>query len=192
MQVKRIDTVVGVAMQWGYRQNPPRATKPRSKLITFILLWISWYRQTDQQFTMYFMYCTVHCASQKVMVYIIKFIINTLNASSGAYTEEERSNGRGVYRYIILWSNPDVEMVIELIPQWVLKFYTSPKTFIAPQNKFLATPLLILPHFIPPVLRTHKMTVYNIRSFCVGILNKYTHYIESLSELLNATRNLTL
>jgi len=51
------------------------------------------------------------------MVYIIKFIINTLNASSGAYTEEERSNGRGVYRYIILWSNPDVEMVIELIPQ---------------------------------------------------------------------------
>ena len=40
-----------------------------------------------------------------------------------------------------LWSNNDARTIIELIPQWVLEFYTSPKTVILPKNKFLATPL---------------------------------------------------
>ena len=41
-------------------------------------------------------------------------------------------------------------MVIRLILQSVLKYYTSPKTFIPLQNKFLAMPLLgifVLSHY---------------------------------------------
>jgi len=47
-----------------------------------------------------------------------------------------------------LWSTNDARTVIELIPKWVLKFYTSPKLLYLPQNfytsqnKFLATTLI--------------------------------------------------
>jgi len=47
--------------------------------------------------------------------------------------------------------------------------------------------------FPSPLPMTHRVTVYDIfmTSFCLGLLQKYTHHAESLSELLNAIRNLT-
>jgi len=75
--------------------------------------------------------------------------MTTTNAKVKLYqgTSDGRWGYIGIYTLTksgqvnFLWSNNDVTMVIELIPQWALKFYTSPKTFIPPQNKFLERPL---------------------------------------------------